>query len=143
MKSHEKMARKRQKHYVLGSVFGRTDFRGFLLLGRRIFFCGFCRRFFLIFCGERCPEKSSRKVPGKILQNRPQQKSPTCFCRGTDQYLSRQMRATESHEKATSKNVTSQVMKSLLKIPNVKTFNAAKIISEGGKRPPTPRFQPY
>ena len=34
------------------------------------FFCGFSRRIFpLIFVGKKCPEKSSRKIPGKILQN--------------------------------------------------------------------------
>ena len=31
-------------------------------------FRGFCRRIFLILW-EKCPEKSSRKIPGKILQN--------------------------------------------------------------------------
>ena len=31
---------------------------------------GFCRRIFSPhFCGKKCPEKSSRKIPGKILQN--------------------------------------------------------------------------
>ena len=33
------------------------------------FFRGFCRRIFSRFCGKKCPEKSSRKIPGKILQN--------------------------------------------------------------------------
>ena len=34
------------------------------------FFRGFCCRIFSPhFCGEKCPEKSSRKIPGKILQN--------------------------------------------------------------------------
>ena len=34
------------------------------------FFRGFCRRIFSPhFCGKKCPEKSSRKIPGKILQN--------------------------------------------------------------------------
>ena len=36
-------------------------FRGFLCLGRRIFSPR--------FCGKKCSEKSSRKIPGKILQN--------------------------------------------------------------------------
>ena len=32
-------------------------------------FRGFCRRIFSPhFCGKKCPEKSSRKIPGKILQ---------------------------------------------------------------------------
>ena len=44
---------------VLGSVFGITDFS---------FFRGFCRRCFPI-CGLlKCPEKSSKIIPGKILQ---------------------------------------------------------------------------
>ena len=34
------------------------------------FLRGFCRRIFSPhFCGKKCPEKSSRKIPGKILQN--------------------------------------------------------------------------
>ena len=34
------------------------------------FFRGFCRRIFSPhFCGKKCAEKSSRKIPGKILQN--------------------------------------------------------------------------
>ena len=34
------------------------------------FFRGFSRRIFSPhFCGKKCPEKSSRKIPGKILQN--------------------------------------------------------------------------
>ena len=34
------------------------------------FFRGFCHRIFSPhFCGKKCPEKSSRKIPGKILQN--------------------------------------------------------------------------
>ena len=51
---------------TLGPNFGRTrSFRGFL-----IFFADFVAGFFLlIFVGKRCPEKSSRKIPGKILHN--------------------------------------------------------------------------
>ena len=34
------------------------------------FFVDFVAGFFLlIFVGKKCPEKSSRKIPGKILQN--------------------------------------------------------------------------
>ena len=34
------------------------------------FFRGFCCRIFSPhFCGKKCPEKSSRKIPGKILRN--------------------------------------------------------------------------
>ena len=53
-----------------GSVFGRTDFSRIFIFGPRGFFRGFSRRIFSPqFCGEKCPEKSSRKIPGKILQN--------------------------------------------------------------------------
>ena len=45
------------------------------------FFRGFSRRIFSHFCGKKCPEKSSRKIPGKILQNL-HNKTPTHFCRG-------------------------------------------------------------
>ena len=38
-------------------------------MGHQIF-CGFCRRIFSHhFRGKKCPEKSSRKIPGKILHN--------------------------------------------------------------------------
>ena len=43
-------------------------FRGFLFLGRRIF-SRILSPDFSHFCGKKCPEKSSRKIPGKILQN--------------------------------------------------------------------------
>ena len=44
-------------------------FRGFLFLGCRIFSRIWCRRISSPhFCGKKCPEKSSRKIPGKILQ---------------------------------------------------------------------------
>ena len=47
-------------------------FRGFLFLGRWIFWW-ICRQIFSPHfsphsCGQKCPEKSSRKIPGKILQ---------------------------------------------------------------------------
>ena len=54
------------------------------------FFGGFCRRIFSPhFCEKKCPEKSSRKIPGKILQKFIQQKSPTHFCRGAGANLFR------------------------------------------------------
>ena len=47
------------------------------------FFRGFSRRIFSPhFCGKKCPEKSSRKIPGKILQNLCNKNPPTHFCRG-------------------------------------------------------------
>ena len=55
---------------TLGSVFGRTDFTLIFIFGPLDFFRGFCRLIFSThFCGKKCPEKSSRKIPGKILQN--------------------------------------------------------------------------
>ena len=46
------------------------------------FFRGFCRRIFSPhFCGKKCPEKSSRKIPGKILQILYNKNPPTHFCR--------------------------------------------------------------
>ena len=33
------------------------------------------------FCGKKCPEKSSRKIPEKILQNLYDKNPPTHFCR--------------------------------------------------------------
>ena len=61
---------------------GRRFFTDFFTFCPTGLFHGFCRRIFSHFCGRKCPEKSSRKIPGKILQNVFQQKSPTIFCRG-------------------------------------------------------------
>ena len=49
----------------LGSVFGRTDFSRTFIFGPPDFFRGFSRRIISPrSCGKRCPEKSSRKIPG-------------------------------------------------------------------------------
>ena len=56
-------------------------FRGFLFLGRRIFSRIFSPDFFSSFLWEKVPEKSSRKIPGKILQNLYNKNPPTHFCR--------------------------------------------------------------
>ena len=46
------------------------------------FFRGFPRRIFSPhFCGKKCPEKSSRKIPGKILQILYNKNPLTHFCR--------------------------------------------------------------
>ena len=46
------------------------------------FFREFSRRIFSPhFCGKKCPEKSSRKIPAKILQNLYNKNPPTHFCR--------------------------------------------------------------
>ena len=64
------------------------DFSRIFIFGPPDFFRGFSRRiYFFSFLWEKCPEKSSRKIPGKILEilyprNFIQQKSPTHFCRG-------------------------------------------------------------
>ena len=52
----------------LGPIFSRTDFARIFFFWAAGFFRGFCRRIFSPFCGKKCPEKSSRKIPGKILQ---------------------------------------------------------------------------
>ena len=56
------------------------------------FFRGFSRRIFSPhFCGKKCPEKSSRKIPEKILQNLYNKNPPTHFCRvaGANFYATR------------------------------------------------------
>ena len=52
-----------------GRFLAERIFCGFLFLGRRIFSRIFSPDFFSSFCWKKCPEKSSRKIPGKILQN--------------------------------------------------------------------------
>ena len=49
----------------LGSVFGRTDFLRIFSFGLLDFFADFVARFFLLILWKKCPEKSSRKFPGK------------------------------------------------------------------------------
>ena len=62
----------------LGSVLGRTDF-SCIFFSRRIFQPILSPDFLSSFLGNKCPEKSSRKInPLKCLP----QKSPTHFCRG-------------------------------------------------------------
>ena len=56
---------------ILGSGFGRTNFRGFLFLGRRIFLRVFSPDFFSSFLWE--------KVPRKILQENPRENPPKCI----------------------------------------------------------------
>ena len=55
--------------------------RGFLFLSRRIFLRIFSPDFFSSFLRKKCPEKSSRKIPGKILRNLYNKNPPTHFCR--------------------------------------------------------------
>ena len=67
---------------LLGSGFGRTDFPRFFVFGPPDFFADLLAGFFLlIFVGKKWPEKSSRKIPGKILQNLYNKNPPTHFCR--------------------------------------------------------------
>ena len=56
-------------------------FRGFFFLSRRIFSRIFSPDFFSSFLWEKIPRKSSRKIPGKILQNLYDKNPPTHFCR--------------------------------------------------------------
>ena len=60
---------KKNIHKMLGSDSGRTDFSRIFIFGPPDFFADFVAGFFLIFVGKKCPEKSSRKIPGKMLQN--------------------------------------------------------------------------
>ena len=55
--------------HLLGSDFGRTDFSRISIFGPADFFTDFVAGFSPHFCGKKCPEKSSRKIPGEILQN--------------------------------------------------------------------------
>ena len=66
----------------LGPAFGRTDFSRIFIFEPPDFFADFLAGFFLlIFVGKKCLEKSSRKIPGKILQNLYNKNPPTHFCR--------------------------------------------------------------
>ena len=72
----------RKTLYFLGPAFGRTNFSRIFIFEPPDFFRGFSRRIFSPhFCGKKCPEKSSRKIPGKILQNLYNKNPPTHFCR--------------------------------------------------------------
>ena len=71
-----------QYRFVRVGFWQNGFFRGFLFLARRIFSRILSPDFFSFFYGKKCPEKSSRKIPGKILQNLHNKKSPTHFCRG-------------------------------------------------------------
>ena len=68
----------------LGPAFGRTDFLRIFIFEPPDFFADFLAGFFFFFSSflwEKCPEKSSRKIPGKILQNLYNKNPPTHFCR--------------------------------------------------------------
>ena len=59
----------RENRKVLGSVLGGPDFLRISFSGAG-FFRGFCRWIFFSFLwGKKCPEKSSMKIPGKILRS--------------------------------------------------------------------------
>ena len=59
----------RKKRNGIGGQTYRGE-RGRKLLGPAFGRTGFSRRIFSPhFCGKKCPEKSSRKIPGKILQH--------------------------------------------------------------------------
>ena len=75
--------RKRQKKsWNLRAGFRQNGFFADFYFWAAGFFRGFSRRIFSPhFCGKKCPEKSSRKIPGKILQNLYDKNPPTHFCR--------------------------------------------------------------
>ena len=92
---------------VLGSVSAERIFREFLFLGRRIFFAGFCRRMFSSFLrGNQKipPEKSSKRIPDKILPNLYNKNPRHRSAEGPDQQVSPDMRsiATEPRSKHAS-----------------------------------------
>ena len=65
-----------KRYNFLGSAFGKTDFLQIFIFRPPFyfraagFFRRFCRRIYSPhFCGKKCPKRSSRKIPGKILQN--------------------------------------------------------------------------
>ena len=60
---------------ILGSDLGRTDFLRIFIFEPPDFFADFLAGIFLIFVGKKWPQKSSKKIPGKILPNFAQQKS--------------------------------------------------------------------
>ena len=59
----------RNVDHFLGSDFGRTDFSRIFIFGPPDFSRILSPDFFSSFLWKKCPEKSSRKIPGKILQN--------------------------------------------------------------------------
>ena len=78
----------------LGPAFGRTDFSRISIFQPPDFFRGFSRRIFSPhFCGKKCPEKFSRKIPGKILHNLYNKNPPTHFCRLAGATVQLQLRA--------------------------------------------------
>ena len=58
----------RRTSQILGSVLGRMDFSQIFIFGPRDFFADFETDSSPHFCGNKCPEKSSRNIPGKLLQ---------------------------------------------------------------------------
>ena len=71
-----------KKWETLWPAFGRTDFSRIFIFQPPDFFVDSVAGFFLlIFVGKSAQKKSSRKIPGKILQNLYNKNSPTHFCR--------------------------------------------------------------
>ena len=64
-----------------GRFLAERIFRGSLFLGRRIFPRIFSPDFFSSFLWEKCPEKFTRKIPRKILQNLYNKNPPKHVCR--------------------------------------------------------------
>ena len=57
-----------ENHHLALLGFGRTDVSRIFIFEPLVFFADFLAGFSHRYYGKRCPEKSSRKIPGKILQ---------------------------------------------------------------------------
>ena len=79
--SNSKQPENLRSDKILGPAFGRTDFSRISIFEPPDFFADFLAGFFLIFVGKSAQKKSSRKIPGKILQNLYNKNPPTHFCR--------------------------------------------------------------
>ena len=78
-----KIQERKKNTQIVRVGFGQNGFFADFYFWATGFFRGFCRRIFSPhFCGKKWPEKSSRKIPGKILQNLYNKNPPTHFCRG-------------------------------------------------------------
>ena len=56
-----------RREFLSFRICGRTDFSRIFIFGPPDFLADVVAGFFLFIFGKKCPEKSSRKIPGKIL----------------------------------------------------------------------------
>ena len=81
------MVLSRRFHGLLGPVLGRTDFSQIFIVDPPIF-SRICRLIFLlIFVGKKCPERSFKKIPSKILQHLHNKNPRRIFVEGPGQDL--------------------------------------------------------